>query len=70
MWKTRPEIVKEIDHLLDFHTTGEIANILNERGLSSGTNQTFIGNMVIGILQRYGLKPRRDRLRETGLLTQ
>jgi DNA invertase Pin-like site-specific DNA recombinase len=70
MRKTRPEIVAEIDRLLELHTTGEIANILNKRGLSSGTNQAFTGNMVIGILQRYGLKARRDRLREAGLLTQ
>ena len=70
MWKTSPEIVAEIDRLLELHTTREIANILNERGLSSGTNQAFTGNIVIGILQRYGLKPRRDRLRETGLMTQ
>jgi len=69
-WKTSPEIVAEIDRLLEQHTTREIATILNERGLSSGTNQTFSGNRVIGILQRYGLKPRRDRLREAGLLTQ
>jgi len=70
MWKTSPEIVAEIDRLLEQHTTREIANILNERGLSSGTNQNFTGNIVIGILQRYGLKPRRDRLRVAGLLTQ
>jgi len=68
-WKTSPEIV-EIDRLLEQHTTREIANMLNERGLSSGTNQAFTGNMVIGILQRYGLKARRDRLRAAGLLTQ
>ena len=69
-WKTSPEIVAEIDRLLEQHTTREIANILNERGLSSGTNQAFTGNRVIGILQRYGLKPRRERLRQAGLLTQ
>ena len=50
MWKTSPEIVAvEIDRLLELHTTGEIANILNERGLSSGARiQVFTGNMVIG----------------------
>ena len=70
MWKTSPEIVTEIDRLLEQHTTREIANILNQRGLLSGTDQTFTGNMVIGIQQRYGLRPRRDRLRQAGLLTQ
>ena len=67
MWKSAPRLWRRFDWLLELHTTREIANILNERGLSSGTNQAFTGNMVIGILQRYGLKPRRDRLRETGL---
>jgi len=62
--------VTEIDRLLEQHTTREIANILNQRALLSGTNQAFTGNMVIGIQQRYGLRPRRDRLRQAGLLTQ
>jgi Sigma-70, region 4 len=70
MWKTSPEIVAEIDRLLEQRTTREIANILNQRALLSGTNQAFTGNMVIGIQQRYGLRPRRDRLRQAGVLTQ
>jgi DNA-binding transcriptional MocR family regulator len=38
--------------------------------VASGTNQAFTGNRMIGILQRYGLKPRRERLRQAGLVTQ
>jgi hypothetical protein len=69
-WKTSSEIVAEIERLLEQHTPREIAKILNERGLVSGTHQAFTGNMVIGIQQRYGLKTRYERLREEGLLTQ
>jgi hypothetical protein len=69
-WKTSREIVAEIDRLLDQHTAREIASILNERGLVSGTNRAFTGDMVSGIQQQYGLKTRYKRLREAGLWTK
>lgn len=33
---TSPDVVTAIDHLLDDHTDGEIATLLNERRMTSG----------------------------------
>lgn len=66
---TSSEVVSEIDKLLDEHTYGEIAAILNERGRRSGTGQRFTARYIARIQLRYGLKPRYDRLRDKGLLT-
>ena len=71
-WKERitpPAVVQEIDVLLDHHTDEQIAKILNERGLRSGTGGHFSIHIVSGIRRRYGLKNRYDRLRESGMLT-
>ena len=68
-WKTPPQVIKEIDRLLDHHTNGEIATILNEKGLRSGKNLPFRPR-TIGVIQKaYSLKSRYDRLREGGKLT-
>jgi DNA invertase Pin-like site-specific DNA recombinase len=72
-WKERitpPAVVQEIDVLLNDHTDEQIANILNEHGLRSGTGGRFCSRIVLGIRRRYGLKTRYDRLRESGMLTQ
>lgn len=66
---TPPEVVKEIDLLLNSHCEDEIAKILNKRGLKSGCGQTFNNTIVTCIRQRYGLKSYFERLREQGLLT-
>jgi hypothetical protein len=66
---TNSEVVSEIDELLNEHTYGEIAAILNERGLSSGTSQPFTARYIARIQLHYELKPRYDRLRDRGLLT-
>ena len=66
---TNSEVVAEIDQLLNAHTYGEIAAILNERGLRSGTGQSFTARFIARIQLHYGLKPRYDRLRDKGLLT-
>ena len=55
--------------MLDHHTHSEIAVILNERSISSGTGKAFHRLLVADIQRRYSLKPRYDRLREAGLLT-
>jgi len=67
--QTSPEVVAEIDQLTNQQTPKKIAAILNERGSVSGTGHKFTALLVIGIQQRYGLKPLRERLREQGLLT-
>ena len=67
--RTPPEIITAIDELLDHHTSGEIAAILNQRGLRSGTSEPFHQRMLDQIIRAYRLRSRRQRLRVTGLLT-
>jgi DNA invertase Pin-like site-specific DNA recombinase len=66
---TSPEVVAEIDRLLNEHTYGGIAAVLNERGMRSGTGQPFTARYIARIQMRYALKPRYDRLRDLGMLT-
>jgi len=66
---TSPEIVKEIDRLLDHHTHPQIASLLNSRGLRSGEGKTFTASIIARIRNRYGLTSRYDRLRKAGMLT-
>jgi hypothetical protein len=66
--KTSPEILNEIDHLLDDHTYDEIAAILNDRGLRTRVGNPYAAVRIMRIQQRYGLKSRYDRLREAGYL--
>jgi DNA invertase Pin-like site-specific DNA recombinase len=69
-WQTNPEIVAEIDRLLDEHPTGEIATRLNERGLRSGKGRMFTRKTIANICRGYHLKGRYERLRDAGLLTR
>ena len=67
--KTSPQVIAEVDRLLDHHNYGEIASILNQRGLRSGVGLAF-DSVSVGVVRRaYRLKTRYDRLRERGLLT-
>ena len=68
-YETSGEVVAEVDRLLDDHTYGEIAEILNERGHRSGRGHAFTPMLVRAVRQNYDLKTRRERLRERGLLT-
>jgi len=67
--KTSPEVVAEVDRLLDEHTDAEIAHILTERGLRSGTGKPVNALMVWRVRRHYKLKNRYQRLRERGMLT-
>ncbi|HVB45461.1 MAG TPA: recombinase family protein [Streptosporangiaceae bacterium] len=67
--RTPAEIIAAVDELLDQHTNGEIAGILNQRSLTSGTGQAFDADIVNHIIRAYHLRSRRQRLRETGMLT-
>jgi hypothetical protein len=66
---TSPEVVKEIDRLLENNTDGQIAAILNEHGIRSGEGKRFSRTIVARIRRDYSLTPRYDRLRATGMLT-
>ena len=67
--KTPAKVVAAVDELLDDHTSGEIADILNHRGLTSGTGQPFHHTIVDHIIRTYRLRSRRQRLRAAGMLT-
>lgn len=67
--QTDPAVVAEIDRLLDDHTDGEVANILNARGLRPGVADSFSIFIIWKLRRAYGLADRRSRLRRQGLLT-
>ncbi len=75
--KTPTEIVELVDRLLDDHIYSEIADLLNGRGLHpggaarSGRDQAaFDEKRVAYLAHTYGLRPRRERLRDRGMLTK
>jgi DNA invertase Pin-like site-specific DNA recombinase len=66
---TNPQVVSEIDRLLDACTEGQIVHELNRRGYRSGTGHPFTLRIVSRIRRTYHLKSRYDRLRAAGMLT-
>jgi DNA invertase Pin-like site-specific DNA recombinase len=67
--RTPTEVLRAIDDLLDRYTEEEVAAILNQRGLKSGTGIPFHPTIVASIRRAYGLMTRKDRLRKAGCLT-
>ena len=67
--QTPAPVVAEIDRLLEDHTDGEIAALLNGQGLLSGEGKPFHRAMVGRLRIDYALPSRRDRLQTRGLLT-
>ena len=67
--KTKPEIVAEIDRILDGHCEGEIAHLLNAMGWRSSGGAVFTFRIVNHLRWTYKLKTRYQRLVEKGLLT-
>src|SRR5258708_18357132 len=67
--RTKPEVIEEIDRLLDEHTYQEIVESLNARGFRSGDGRMFNLSIVARLCKQSGLKSRRQRLREAGLLS-
>ena len=67
--KHSPEVNQAIDDLLDGHTDSEVASILNERGMRSGTGLPFDARRVAATRRHYHIPGRRTRLRKKGLLT-
>jgi hypothetical protein len=71
-WEARmtdSEAIAQIDRLLDEHTVGQIAPLLNRQGYCSGTGIAFTALIVSRLCRNYQLKSRYDRLREAGKLT-
>ena len=70
MRQTPGQIVSKIDLLLDSHTDGQIATIMNDRGYISGDGKPLNSRIIQCIRRKYGLKSRYQRLRDAGLLTK
>ena len=71
-WKERttsPDVIRQIDQLLDTCTEAQVAAELNRCGCRSGMKLVFTLKIVARLRRKYGLKPRYDRLRERGLHT-
>jgi hypothetical protein len=67
--KTKPEIIEEIDKLIDHFTDKEIVDNLNRRGIKPSEGEKFT-RAIVGVLRRNNnLKSRYDRLRKKGFLT-
>ena len=67
--KTKPEVVAEIDALLDQYCDREVAEVLNRQGRRTWQNQPFNLKKIAHIREAFGLKSRYSRLRASGLLT-
>ncbi len=68
--QTDPQVVAEIDRLLNNHTDGEIVTILNQRGVRPGLAKRFSPRILGKVRRAYNLEDRFSRLRRRGLLTQ
>jgi DNA invertase Pin-like site-specific DNA recombinase len=66
---TRPEVIRQIDQLLDTCTDAGVAAELNRRKCRSGMKLEFTRKIVARLRRDYGLKCRYDRLRERGFRT-
>ena len=67
--KFKPELVAEVDRLLDHHCDREIAAILNQRGHRTWESKPFTLKKIAYIRSTYNLLSRYDRLRRRGMLT-
>jgi len=65
----KPEVIAEIDRLLDDHTYSEIATLMNERGYRNVEGGIFSAKSLSQLCCRRKLKSRYQRLRDKGLLT-
>jgi DNA invertase Pin-like site-specific DNA recombinase len=68
--QTSPNVIAEIDRLLDHHTDADIAALLNQRGFQSGEHKPFHRLIVHRLREEYELTSLYERLRRRGLLTQ
>ena len=66
--RTSEKVIAEVDRLLNDHTDGETAEILNERGYRSGFGHAFTRDLVMTVRRNHALKSRYERLRDRGLL--
>jgi len=67
--KSKPDLVAEVDQLLEHHCDREIAEILNNRGLRTWENKPFNLKKIAFIRGAYNLPSRYERMRNRGMLT-
>ena len=67
--KTKPDVVTEIDGLLDHYCDREVAEVLNRRGRQTWQGEPFNLKKIAHIRQAFHLMCRYSRLRAKGLLT-
>jgi len=67
--KFKPELVAEVDQLLEYHCDREIAETLNQRGRQTWEGKPFNLKKIAFIRTAYNLASRHARLRGRGLLT-
>ncbi|MCA1416384.1 recombinase family protein [Bradyrhizobium sp. NBAIM20] len=67
--KFKPELVAEVDRLLDYYCDREIAEILNQNGWRTSEAKPFNLKKIAFIRGAYKLASRYDRLRHCGMLT-
>jgi len=66
---TKPEVVAEIDKLLDQYCDREVAEILNQQGRRTWQNTPFNLKKIAHYRQAFNLRCHYNRLRASGLLT-
>ncbi|VGO19054.1 recombinase family protein [Pontiella sulfatireligans] len=69
MRKTPPEMITEIDRLLDHYTESEIVQIFVQRGRKSAAGCEFNRRIIFKICNTHGLANRKDRLLAKGWKT-
>jgi DNA invertase Pin-like site-specific DNA recombinase len=67
--KTKPELVAEIDGLLDHHCDREVAEVMNRQGRRTWQGGSFNLKKIAHIREVFSLRSRYSRLRAKGLLT-
>jgi DNA invertase Pin-like site-specific DNA recombinase len=67
--KTKPEVVGEIDALLEHYCDREVAEVLNQKGRRTWQDEPFNLKKIAHIRRAFDLKCRYSRLRAKGLLT-
>jgi DNA invertase Pin-like site-specific DNA recombinase len=67
--KTKPDVVTEIDGLLDLYCDREVAEVLNRQERRTWQGEAFNLKKIAHIRQAFNLKSRFSRLRARGLLT-
>lgn len=67
--QTRPDTLAALDRLLDEHTDGQTAALLNAAGHRSGNGKPFTSSIVLHVRRGNGLPSHHERLRTRGLLT-